>query len=208
MYEELKIDYKNFNIPKEKGFKFIKSDEYAKINPNGTVPTIIFDNGEVAFEAGAIIDNILKRYKKEAKVLIPDDWTEEQVYRNNLYAFWVIATIDQRIMSLKQFANIFLGQSIGAYLVSSNVKDWFQNEVCPILEKDLGDNDYINGNSFSMTDIYLGLSLAHFHHAGILNLAPKKVQNYYLNKILTRPTFVKSCEGIYFNFGIEKEKKN
>ncbi len=105
-------------------------------------------------------------------------------------------------MNLKQLATIFLGQSIGSTLVPNSFKEMWKKEISIYIEKDFGENEYINGPSFTITDIYLGLTLAHFYHAGILDLAPKKVQEYYTKKIATRPAFKKSIEGTLFNFGL------
>jgi len=182
LYEELKVPFKYFNILKEKGFTWIKGSEYAKINPNATVPTMVYSDGRVYFEAGAIIELTLKKYKKEAEILTAG-WNQENWNRHNLYLFWCIATIDSRIITLKQFANVILGQSIGSVLVPSSIKEWFKKEVCTRIENDLGDNDYVNGRSFSITDIILGYSLAQFCHSGLLNSASKKIQNYYYNKL-------------------------
>jgi len=204
LYEELKAPLKYFNILKEKGFTWIKGSEYAKINPNATVPTMVYADGRVYFEAGAIIEYSLKKYKKEAEKLTTG-WTDENWYRHNLYMFWCIATIDSRIITLKQFANVILGQSIGSVLVPSAIKEWFKKEVCTRIEKDLGDNDYVNGSSFSITDIILGFSLAQFCHSGLLNSAPKKIQNYYHNKIASREQFKKAFVATGgFNFGIKE----
>jgi hypothetical protein len=49
---------------------------------------MVFNDGKVFFEAGALIEIVLKKYKKEAKALIPDDWDDKQILRNNLYEFW------------------------------------------------------------------------------------------------------------------------
>jgi hypothetical protein len=150
---------------------------------------------------------VYKVYGKKSS-LKPSNWGEKEIRRNDLYLFWCLSTMDSRILSLKQFANLILGQSVGSLLISSSIKDWWKKEASIFIENDLGDNDYLNGNEFTITDIYLGLTLAHFYHAGILDTAPKKVQDYYHKKIKIRSGFKKAIEGTLFNFGIEKESKN
>jgi len=76
---------------------------------------------------------------------------------------------------VSQFGAVFVGNKISkALLVPTAIVKWFEEECCPIFEKDLGDNEYINGNTFTITDIYLTFTLAHAYHGGLLKNAPKK----------------------------------
>jgi len=204
----MKYPYSICNIikDKDKGITWIKKEEYGKLNPNGTVPTVIWETGENYFESGAILDMIQKKNPKNKFFENCENWSESQILKNDLYKFWCIATIDNRIITWKSFAAVFVGGSLSnSLLISNSDKKWWIKEVCPIIEKDLDECEdsggYINGE-FSITDIYLGYTLAHVYHCGLMESTPKKIQNYY-KKIVLRPGFKKSFEGTFFKIGVE-----
>eukprot|EP01080_Neovahlkampfia_damariscottae_P008622 gene8622-569_t len=178
-----------------KGFSYIKSDEYLAINPHATVPTYIDEDGKVLFEAGAIMQSILKRHSDlaEQKGLIPSDWTDKNHQIQNKYLFWCIATADGRVLKPIQLIKTFVGSSVSSFLNSKASIKWWE-QFCEYVEADLGDNDYINGKHFTITDILVGFDLGHAYQAGLMPKAPKKIQEYH-QRILNRETFLSTCAG-------------
>jgi len=205
LLNELEVDYTFFDLSK-KGITWIKSDEYTQINPNGTIPALL-EGDKKYFEAGAIMKLICLKYPKavEAKGLLPiHSWTDENWERHDKYAFWTIATMDQRLLTLTQFVTAVVGSTLTkSLLISSGTKTWLQ-ECFRLIAADLGTQDYLQGNAFTLTDIYLGFTLAHAFHGGLLSNAPSTIQAYY-SRINKRPAFRKAVEGALFTFYNPKE---
>jgi len=113
--------------------------------------------------------------------------------------------MDLRLLTLSQFAAVVVGNTISkALLVPTSTVKWWEEECLPIFEKDLGDNNFINGNSFSLTDIYLCFSIGHAFHAGLLKNASKKIVDYY-QRISKRAKFKKAFDGALFSFFIDEK---
>jgi glutathione S-transferase len=197
---ELEVEHDVFDVAKQKGLLWIKSEEYTQINPNATLPAMV-DGNLKYFEAGAMIKYILNKYPKavQEKGLVPKSWKEENWTRNDQYAYWCIQTLDGRLLVFTQVISALVGSTITkSLLVSNATKEWFIT-CMKVISKDLGDKKYTQGDTFTLTDIYLGFTLGHAFHGGLLPEAPKNVQDYYL-RIRDRPTFKKAVEGSLFSF--------
>lgn len=200
LLDELGVEWEENQTLKAKGFLYTKSDEFLQVNPQGTLPAIVDGNLKL-FEAGAIIHYVLLKYKKEVeeKGLIPKNWTEENIRRNDLYQFWCIATMDGKVLNVTQLVTSFLGSSFTkTFLLSNSVKNWW-DIAGKVIAEDLGDNEYIQGKEFTITDFYLGLTLAHINVTGILINSPKKLIEYH-NRLMLRPAFKKAASGGIFTF--------
>ena len=60
-------------------------------------------------------------------------------------------------------------------------------KVCAYLEKELGGNDYLIGNTFSIADISVASMFVNIHHAGEKACSAKV--DAYINRIHARPSF-------------------
>jgi len=188
------VDYKIFDI--NGNWKFLKGDEFVKINPNRLLPALT-DGKLNLFEAGSIINYYLRKFKDRHK-LIPTTWNLDNWTRHHLYEYWCITTIDGKIV-----ATIFGVVSKITNYFTKGLEKWWHNRVEPIICNHLGNNKYIQGDEFTATDLYLGFSLTFIKHNGILEKSNKKIQDYY-DRILKRPAFLKANEGSFFNYGGEK----
>jgi len=163
---------------KRPSWDFVKSKEYFALNPNRLIPAATISNGSNAipmFEAGAIMRYICEQVAPHypiMKTLFPTTWTKENWLRHYIYSYWTIVHLDKEIV-----ANFF-GVSRITGKISGKVEKWFQKVVAPKILADLADNDYINGPTFTCTDIYLGYTLM---LASNLGLFPKtgKIGTYY-----------------------------
>jgi len=144
------------NVKVEKiTWEFIKTKEYFAINPNRLVPAATFDDKHM-FEAGGIMKYICEQlcpHYPVMKILFPPTWTRENWQRHHLYSYWTIVHLDKEIISN------FFGLSRFRGKLSGKMEKWFQKVVGPKLLSDLGDNEYINGPTFTCTDIYVGYTL-------------------------------------------------
>lgn len=148
--------------------KDLKGHFVEEINPNKSTPTIRFGSkGPILWENGAIMAYILDHYKTP---LAPETWTADNWTKHHFYTYWSTITLDK--------------------FSTSGVKSTWR-----LLEKriidDLGENDYLNGNEFSVTDIALGTSLYILNKNGFLKDSPAKLKDYY-KRITEREAFVSS----------------
>jgi len=136
------------------------------------------------FEAGAIIRYITEKiapHYETTKKLFPDTWTEANWARHYVYAYWTIIHLDREII-----ANFF-GLSRIAGKLTGNVSKWWKKVVTPKILFDLGNNDYINGPTFTCTDIFLGYSLALASWLGLFK-ADSEI-GVYFKRLSDRPAF-------------------
>jgi glutathione S-transferase len=196
LLNELGVEYVINPEMEKKGFSYLKNEEYLKINPHGTVPSYIDEDGKVLIEAGAIFHAIVNRHKDQliAKGLMGTDWNEKVHHK---YMFWAIATMDSRILSTSQIIKALAGSAVGSFLNSTKFTKWFTEDCCNIIVKDLGENNYINGKEFSITDIILGYTVGHAYKSGLLKTSPKKVQEYH-QLVLNRKSFLDAAKGSLF----------
>jgi len=166
------------------------------INPNGLIPAMTIGseaepNKMKLFEAGAIIMSVMNPSvihnlpKDKLQQLLPTrKWTAENWSKHYVYSYWMIVTVDDKIVSglfgVGKFTNKLTG----------GVRKWWHKVVLPKLEKDLGDNNYMQGDEFTLTDIYVGFSCFGGNHLGLLRESPKI--KAYLQRLAERPAFKKS----------------
>jgi glutathione S-transferase len=201
LLNELSVLYEESEELKKKGMSFLKTEEFLKISPQGTVPTIV-DGDVTLFESGAIIKYLLRKFSKQVEQhgLVPKEWTTENMERNDLYSHWCIATIDHRVYCSTDLSTIpttGITRKIGRALTSKD-REWWKRCAFAIAYN-LGNYEYINGNTFTITDIYLGYSLAHVHNIGWLKESPINVQQYYA-RIQQREGFKRAIFGTNFDF--------
>lgn len=184
------VEFKIVDI-NDKGWKYLQSDEYKKINPNSLVPAITQDKLNL-FEAGAILRYLLRKYQDRHN-LLPKNWTDENWARHHLYEYWCITSIDGALVGA-----IF---GLGKYTnyLTKGTDNWWLQKVEPLICSHLGDNKYLQGNEFTATDILLGFSLSFVKHTGIMKKSNKKIQEYY-QRILDRQQFRDSLKGTQITF--------
>jgi len=163
---------------------FLKTKEYFAVNPNQLVPAVTI-NGNHMFEAGAIIRLICEKLSpnyETTKNLFPETWGQANWARHYVYSYWCIIHLDKEIVSNFFGLNRITGK------ITGNVQKWFKKIVLPKILSDLGTNTYINGPSFTATDLFLGYSLA---LASWLDLfKPDSEIGQYFARISQRPGFV------------------
>ena len=168
-------------------WKEIKQPQYLAINPNGSVPGFSYGDQETMFEAGAIIRFILDQVADKSAVdKLTKSWTRQQWSKHYVYEFWTVTTLDGKLIS-----NLFGAAKLKSTL-SGSIKKWWNSTVVPKLERDLVDNKFLQGDEFSLTDIYLGYTLfiASAYDPKLVS-TPKLLSAYY--KRVTDRVCFKSC---------------
>jgi glutathione S-transferase len=169
-------------------WEFLKTKEYFAVNPNQLVPAVSI-NGNHMFEAGAIVRYITEKlvpHYETTKKLFPDTWTEANWARHYVYSYWTIVHLDKEIISS------FFGLSRIAGKITGKVEKWWKKVVAPKIIFDLGTNQYINGNTFTCTDIFLGYSLSLAEALGLFK-AESDIGHYF-KRLIERPAFANSLQ--------------
>jgi len=170
---------------KPTNWKYIKTKEYQAIDPNMRVPALAHGSLHV-FEAGAIIDYLSR---VAGSPLTPKDWSPEQWAHHNQYVFWCITTLDERLIQAN-FARV---------KALSGVKGWWASTARPVVLASLKGNEFIMGNTFSITDIYLGYSLYWANKLGLLKDKEDLPIASYFARLIARPAFKKAFGDVKSN---------
>lgn len=123
--------------------KTASGENYADVNPKGYVPALKLDDGQILTEAGVVLQYLADQ--KPESGLAPKLGTMER-YRLMEWLNFISTEIH------KQFAPLF----------KSNIPlEWRQNQVNTLaqrfefLSEQLGGNDYLTGDRFTIADAYL-----------------------------------------------------
>lgn len=168
LYSQLKI----VNLKSLKELKTYFSGEEVISN---NVPIIRLSKDLTLWDSGSIISYLIDKRRREGNLTL--EWSKEQWHLHNFYSYWTVATLDQKISEGSRFQELIFGSKT----------QWWKNCERKIVE-DLGDNDYIQSNEFSITDIFVGYSVHLAHTHGMLKNANPKILEYY-KKISSREAF-------------------
>jgi len=162
----------------------LQKKEFLDINPNGLIPAMVDeslpDNSKNMFEAGAICDYLLGVISPNNN-LLPKTWTNDNWARHFVWKHWTVVTLDGRLIS-KMFGSGKVGN-----IINKTGRKIFQTLIFPMVDRDLEDNLYINGNEFSATDIYVGYTL--FLAENLKLIVPdSRIANYYA-RLKERPAW-------------------
>jgi len=163
----------------------LEKKEFRDINPNGKIPALVDESLESKnlFEGGAICDYLLDVVCPN-NLLFPKTWTSDNWAKHLIWKHWTVVTLDGRLLS-KMFGSGKFGN-----IINKTGQKIYENLIIPMLEKDLESHDYINGNEFTATDIYVGYTL---FIADILKLVKgdNKISQY-LARLKLRPAWGKA----------------
>lgn len=161
------------------GMDILHSDELNKINPMGKVPAVVI-NGEPLFEAAAICTHLADLVPE--KGLIAPSGTRERA----LHLQWVsFALTEMEAYLWSNARNTFVlpkEERITA-LFEQNNKSFVH--AAKVLDKVLGETDYLVGNRFSVTDILVGFTVNWGNFAELLDETANL--QAYLERLKQRP---------------------
>jgi glutathione S-transferase len=161
------------------GIEILHSEELKQVNPMGKVPAVVV-NGEPLFEAAAICTYLADLVPE--KGLIAASGTRERA----LHLQWVSFALTELEAYLWSNArNSFVlpeEQRVTALFEQNNAA--FRH-AAGVLDKVLGDTDYLVGNRFSVTDILVGFTLSWGDGMGMLEGMGNLLG--YLERLKARP---------------------
>jgi glutathione S-transferase len=161
------------------GFGRCKDEDFLKhVQPNGWWPGVVY-NGFKFSEATSALQMMFRKAKTN---LFPEVWDDAAWATHFDLAAWTIVTLDARIINGPLFDHSARDKS----------KTWFQQSVAPRLEEALGDRDFINGDTFSATDIYVAYTLYLADRCELMDSTSKL--SAYLHRIKERPHFKAATE--------------
>ncbi|WP_161998233.1 glutathione S-transferase family protein [Silvanigrella paludirubra] len=153
LLEEIKIPYnkKTISIPK----KEYKSEDFLKINPNGTVPFLI-DNetGIHISESGAICNYLARKYKD--RLYFPDKNLKEIAQYEEMMYF-AVSTLDPVCFQILFHSKWYPEEKRIPSIVEENVRKFVF--CADFLNRNLAKNKFVLGDKISTPDFIIAPSL-------------------------------------------------
>ncbi|MBI5920981.1 MAG: glutathione transferase GstA [Betaproteobacteria bacterium] len=147
---------------------------YRAVNPNGYVPALLLDDGQVLTEGPAIIQYLADRIPE--KRLAPPAGTIERY----------------RLMEWLNFISTELHKGFGALFNPQAPEDWKDIVKAQLIRRiehasqRLAGKKYVMGDDFTVADAYLFTVLGWGKYVGV-DLAPWPTLTAYLGRVAARP---------------------
>lgn len=156
-----------------RGFRSTQDAEFLQLNPNATIPVVI-DQDFVIWQSNSIIRYLANEYggatlypteaKKRAEVDQWIDWQGIELNNSWTYALMHFVRHSEEHQDLK--------------LLEKSVQAWTKNMF--ILDQQLEQTGkYVVGESFSLADIVIGLSVQRWYLTAFEKPNYKNIQSYY-----------------------------
>jgi glutathione S-transferase len=158
------VDYKLISLGRD--YKSVlKSFNYLRMNPNGKVPILTIGKTlfETIWEPGAIIQWLVH---KKPSWLIPDTWKDENYRKNALFEYWCLITFEEEV---SKYHRTYTGRPL---------EKWWLGRAQHYVKAQI-EGKYVQGDRFTITDIFLGYGLRQLKGCGVLDRSDKKIIQYY-----------------------------
>ena len=148
--------------------------DYSKINPNGYVPALELDDGQVLTEAAVTLQYVADQYPKSD--LVPEAGSMERY----------------RLMETLNFISTEIHKSFGAMFNPNMTPDWKQHQLaligrrCDVLSQKLDGKQYVIGDRFSVADAYL-FTVLNWSGFVDVDLSKWPILTDYVARIADRP---------------------
>lgn len=176
---DLPAEFESVNI-KSKPKKTEKGEDFLKINPKGSVPVLLTDEGEILTENIAILI-YLAEHSKETR-LLPNE--------GNFLRY--------RVLEWLSFISADLHKAFGLLFNPATPQEIKENLVIPLIkdklnfvDKSLQHKKFLLGENFTLPDAYLFVVLSWTFYFKI-NLEEWSNLNKYFNQLKERPSVQKS----------------
>lgn len=168
--------------------KTYSSGDYLKINPKGSIPALIMEDGQVLTEA-AVIMQYLADLNLEAG-LIPNHATSER-YRCLEWINFIATDLHKNFSPLFGAGMIVKNQE-GQLEMKQYYVETLKKKIA-IASEMLGTNDYVLGSKFSVADAYLYTVLGWGKYVGV-DISGFKNMETYLKRVSERPAVQKALK--------------
>ena len=166
---EIFMKEKGINIPSETVDMMKQeqlSDNYKEINPRATLPALVLDDGTVISEVVAIC-RYLEISNPDTPLLLGEDAKQQALigeWDHRLESEFLLPIAD----ALRNQGDGFKGRALPGVLDIEQIPQLVTRSIkrikafLEILDKQLSDNKFVAGDTFSMADItaYVGISFA------------------------------------------------
>ncbi|MCP3908143.1 MAG: glutathione S-transferase [Oceanicoccus sp.] len=166
---EIFMKEKGINIPSETVDMMKQeqlSDNYKEINPRGTLPALVLDDGTVISEVVTIC-RYLEISNPDTPLLLGEDAKQQALigeWDHRLESEFLLPIAD----ALRNQGDGFKGRALPGVLDIEQIPQLVTRSIkrikafLEILDKQLSDNKFVAGDTFSMADItaYVGISFA------------------------------------------------
>jgi len=159
-----------------------KSESYLKVNPFGTTPAYVDENGETMIESGAIVLHFSKKFEEKLNLISTN---------KAKYYQWIVmatSTLDSALTPLYFQLKYTPKEKQNEKLIEERTKS--SKNLLQFIETSLGTNDYLVDNKFSSADIVLGYTLALSAQIELLKDFPNLGK--YVERLGKREAFKKS----------------
>ena len=178
--EECGLKYELLDISLEKGEH--KKPDFLKLNPNGSVPTLV-DGDTVVWESMAINLYLAEKYGKD---LMPTRVEERgQVYK---WSVWAIATLEPPLVAV--FSNRVRLPEPERNPAAADAGEQRAIELLHILDHELEGRQFLVGERFTIADLNVGHCVAWANLLAIDMSAMPNVRKW-LAAVTARPGFQK-----------------
>ncbi|MGY3804453.1 glutathione S-transferase family protein [Pigmentibacter ruber] len=178
MLKEIGVDFKEYlTDPREAH----KDPDILEMNPFGKIP-ILKDGSFFLYESTAILNYLGEKFP-ESK-LIPLSGSNDRAYYDQWMSF-CLSELETPLWRILKHS-IILPENKRIHADTEYAKEEF-NSIVKILEKEIGDKQYLVGNHFTAVDISMAYTLGWAQFLGLL-------EDYgncsrYRNSLIARPTF-------------------
>jgi len=184
LLEEMGVDYELFLVDRKTNAQ--KSEQYMALNPTGRIPTLIDDNS-VIFESGAICLHLCEQNPQAHLMPKVGDPNRALFYQ---WLFYLTTTVQPELMMHIYPSRHTADQTATTSIIQA--QEVRINEMFALLDEQLGDKEYLLGNSISACDFFLFM-LSHWGSG--FKQPPLSFGNLgrYLRSLARRPAVQKVC---------------
>ncbi len=171
---ELDLEFKSIE-----GRDILHGDALKQVNPMGKVPAVVI-NGKPLFEAAAICTYLADLVPE--KELVAASGTYERAQHMQWTSF-ALTEMEAYVWSNARNTFVLPEEQRVTALFEQNNKAYVH--AAKVLDKVLGNSDFLVGNQFSVTDILVGATVNWGNMVGLLERTPN-LQDY-LGRLKDRP---------------------
>lgn len=154
--------------------------DFLAMNPNGKVPVLVLDSGEVLSESNAIID-----FLAEGSALLPSDrYRRAQVLQWQFFEQYS----HEPYIAVARYINIYLGLP-EARRAEYESKQAGGRQALAVMEQRLAQSPFLVGSAYTVADVSL-YAYTHVAHEGGFDLSAYPAVRAWLARVKAQPGHV------------------
>lgn len=171
---------------------FALPPDYEQLNPLKRVPA--FKDGDLTLADSGVICGYLEKKFPEVALIPADPYLAARVEWFEKYADYELAPV----VTFSVFRNRVVKRFAGKPSNEEDVQKAIHHKLPPLLdylEQELGENEFMVNNGFSLADIALATQFANYKY-GSEQIDPQRWPNMaaYINRLHARPSFASLIE--------------